>query len=146
MNPDPTAPGPSHPRPSLLASAGDLVRYEAGNPNFRGRTSVEIRGDGQANIRFQQGQQSSAFQLRLDATQLAKWRELLDSHPPGALVSSRSVGQPDEVRVHFTILQGTTTQSTELWYNERWSNPSLHALIQAFTALATQASAGKIQF
>jgi hypothetical protein len=132
--------------PAVLQSAADWVRYEAGNPEFRGRTTVELRGDGSVSASFQRGAKVDSYRSTLDAAALDGWRTLLQSSDLPTLKSQRSTPQPDEVRIRITLLAGSTPTEAELWSGEQWQIPKLRALVVAFSQLASSASGGAIRY
>lgn len=131
----------------ILKSAESFIRYEVGNPNFHGRTTVEVKGNGSVTVRFQRGGQDNLYTGTLSDEALEKFRQTLQSHNPQSLQPSRSTGVPDEARIRFTIGGGEESEHvTELWNNEQWNNPALRSLVVAFTNLAKQISGGKVQY
>lgn len=128
-----------------LQSAADLLRYEAGNAEFRGRTTVELRGNGSVTATFQRGASVDRYQSTLTAAELESWRQRLRDSDLPSLRSQRSTPQPDEVRIRITLSEGATLTEAELWSGEQWQNPRLRALVVAFGQLASQASGGAIR-
>lgn len=131
----------------LLQTPDSFIRYEVGNPNFHGRTTVEVKGNGSVTVRFQRGSQDDRYTGTLSNEALENLRQTLQTHNPQSLQSSRSTGVPDEARIRFTMGGATESeQVTELWHNEQWNNPDLRSLVVAFTNLAKQVSGGKVQY
>lgn len=130
----------------ILGSRGDSARYEVGNAGFRGRTTVEVRGDGSVQASFQRGAATDTYRATLSAAELDGLRKLLRDSDVGSLCSARATGQPDEDRVRIVLVTGGQSTEAELWYGEQWTNPGLRALIGAFGGLAARASGGKIPY
>ena len=130
----------------ILGAPGDSVRYEVGNAGFRGRTIVEVAGDGSVRASFQRGAATDNYRATLSAAELDGLRTLLRDNDVGSLRSARSTGQPDEDRVRIALVTGGQSTEAELWYGEQWTNPGLRALIGAFGGLAARASGGRIPY
>jgi hypothetical protein len=144
---------PNHPQPegsapapvsALLRADGDSIRYEVGNPGFRGRTAVEVHGDGRVEASFQREAEITSYRLLLSPAELADLRVQLDAADPRHLRSERDTAAPDENQVQITFTDAGGRTDVAAWYGEQWTNPRLHALIAAFSALAGRASGGKI--
>jgi hypothetical protein len=131
---------------ALLRSASDMVRYAAGNPEFRGRTTVEVRGDRSVEASFQRGKDHKTYRATLSAAEFDALRRQLAEHDPRSLRPGRELAQPDEPQVEMTVVEGAQRVETRAWYGEQWTNPRLRGLIVAFTDLAARVSRGKIPF
>jgi len=130
----------------LLQSAGDSVRYATGNPGFRGRTTVEVRGDRSVEAGFERGKDHKTYRATLSAAEFDALRRQLEAHDPRSLRAGRELAQPDEPQVEMTIVVNAQRVETRAWYGEQWANPRLRGLIVAFTELAERVSRGKIAF
>ncbi len=135
---------PAADTPSLLRAAGDSIRYEVGNPGFRGRTAVELRGDGSVEASLQREADVERYRLQLAPADFEALRRQLEAADPKALRAARGTAQPDEDRVQIVIADGAGRTEVGAWYGEQWTNPKLRALIALFSALAGRASGGKI--
>ena len=144
MTPSDRTAVPTDAAPMLLRAATDSVRYEVGNPGFRGRTSVELRGDGSVEASFQREAEVDRYRLKLAPAEFESLRQQLEAANPKALRSARDTAQPDEDAVQIVIADSGGCTEVEAWYGEQWTNPKLRALITLFSALAERASGGKI--
>jgi len=131
---------------AILRDKRDAVRYEVGNAGFRGRTTVEVRGDASVEARFERGEATDTYRMQLSPAELDQLRQVLRDSDLASLKSQRATAQPDEDRVHITLVARASRTEATLWYNEQWTNPALRALITAFTDLASRASGGKISY
>jgi hypothetical protein len=129
---------------TLLSTAGDTIRYAVGNPGFRGRTAVELRGDGSVTASLQHEAQIDTYTLQLAPAEFEALRRQLGAADPKSLRSARKTAAPDEDQVQIVIADHSGRTEVEAWYGEQWTNPALHALIALFSALAERASGGKI--
>lgn len=149
----PTSPSPAMTTPALssgasaplLAASGDSIQYAVGNPNFRGRTTVKIAGDGAVEVSSEAGGKIDRYTGTLDAAELGKLRETLAANDPRALDTTPRNGVPDEARIELT-LGGARNARIELWDNEQWKQPALRALVVAFNEIASKVSDGKIRY
>lgn len=149
---------PSHPvmvsqnQDYLLSTANSLIRYEVGNPYFRGKTTVEVKGNGLVTVmfeqhatQFEQHTTKDIYEGQLTKIQLEDFREILATNSPLTLKSQREWGVPDERRVRFTVVEPSNQEYiTELWYREQ--QQSLQTLIQTFKQIAFDISEGKVQY
>ena len=46
---------------NMLETVDNLVRYQVGNPNFRGQTTVEVFGNAEVNVIFELNSQKDHF-------------------------------------------------------------------------------------
>jgi len=146
MSNDDPLPGPPTTGEALLGLAGDRVRYAAGNARFRGRTTVEVRGDRTVEAAFERGKDIRSWRSTLSPDEFDALRRQLEASDPRLLRSARELAEPDESQVHLTVVGGAGRVETQAWYGEQWTNPRLRGLIVAFTDLAGSVSRGKIPF
>jgi hypothetical protein len=144
MTPSDRPAGQTAAAPTLLRAATDRIRYEAGNPGFRGRTAVELRGDGSVEVSFQREAEIDTYRLQLPPADFEALRQQLGAADPKGLRASRDTAAPDEDQVQIVVADSSGRTEVEAWYGEQWTNPKLQALIALFSALADRASGGKI--
>jgi hypothetical protein len=130
----------------ILAAAADWVEYAVGNPNFRGRTTVKVDGNGGVDVRFEHAGKTDHYTGQLDAGELAGLRDMLAANDPRALKSGRATGKPDEARIELTVSSGGASAKVVLWDAEQWQMPPLRALVVSFNAIASKVSGGKVKY
>ena len=145
MTPSDRPAGQAADPPALLHAASDSIRYEVGNPGFRGRTAVELRGDGSVEASFQREAEIDTYRLQLPPADFEALRRQLGDVDVRSLRSARDTAEPDEDQVQIAIADSSGHTEVEAWYGEQWTNPKLQALIALFSALAGRASGGKIR-
>lgn len=130
----------------ILAAAADWIEYAVGNPNFRGRTTVKVTGNGGVEVSFEHAGKTYRYAGQLDAGELRGFRDTLAANDPRALKSGRATGKPDEARIELTVRSGGETAKVVLWDAEQWQLPPLRALVVAFSAIASKTSGGKVTY
>ena len=130
----------------MLETLDSFVRYQVGNPNFEGRTTVEVQGDAQVTVTFERGNQKERYTGTLSIEALAQFRDTLNANSPQSLQSSRATGTAGEARIQFTGRSPDGEWKTELWSNEQWSNTSLRSLVVAFNDIAKKISDGLVKY
>ena len=133
-------------REPVLDAPADWVEYAVGSPEFRGRTTVRVEGDGRALVRSTEGDRERAFEATLDDDAMADLRETLASHDPRDLRSERDSGVPDEARIRIRLSADGTEHAREFWGNERWEVDGLGALVDAFDGIAADVSGGEVTY
>ncbi len=137
---------PASPPAPLLAAATDTIEYAVGNPNFRGRTTVKITGNGAVEVTSEHDGKTDHYTGQLDAGALRDLRETLTAHDPRTLQSARATGKPDEARIEITASGTAGNVKAVLWDGEQWQMPPLRALVMAFNEIASKASGGKVKY
>lgn len=145
LNSRATAPASLKPRP-MLKAPDSMIRYEIGNPNFRGRTTVEVTGDRQVTVRFEMGTQTDTYKGTLSEADFADFQKMLQANSPLSIKSAQTLGKPGEARIRLTVRTNQEEQSTEFWNSEQWQIPTLRNLVNRFNQLATTISGGKVRY
>lgn len=130
----------------MLNSSDSLIRYEVGNPSFRGRTTVEVKGDRQVTVRFEQNTQNDVYAGTLSMEEFTTFQKTLQSNQPFSITSTQTVGKPGEAKIRLTGRNDDQEQSTEFWSNEQWQIPTLQNLVSSFNKIATTISGGKVRY
>jgi len=130
----------------MLNSSDSFVRYEVGNPNFRGRTTVEVFGNGQLTVRFEQGERKDVYTGQLLDDQFVSFQQTLQANPPLSLESSQTMGKPGEDRIRLTIMDNGREETIEFWNSEQWQIPALRTLVTTFQQIASDISDGNVRY
>ncbi len=112
------------------------VKYEVGNPNFRGRTTVEILRDKEVHVLHVQGENSEKYKGLLDDGEFSKIMDTLSETRPCTFNDGGRLGKPGEVKVKFTITTESDECSSEVWLNEQWENSNMRKVVGIFEELA----------
>ncbi len=124
----------------------DWVEYAVGNVDFRGRTTIRVASDGEAVVRFEQGDDVSEYEATLDDDALADLRKTLAASDPRTLTPERETAVPDEARVRVEFALDGEEGVLEFWANERHERPPFDALVSAFEAVAADVSDGDVTY
>lgn len=124
----------------------DFIRYEVGNPNFEGKTIVEVLTGGGTTVSFLQGKKEEKYEGAIPAADLKSFYQLLETNNPCALKPSTKPGTPGTAIIKITFSESGTVCSSRNWNDEQWENEKLKKWVVYFNTLASQVSNGKVEY
>jgi hypothetical protein len=124
----------------------DEVRYEIGNPEFRGQTSVTISKVGDVALQFTRGGQTDTYAGSLSTSEMEEFKRLLADAKVCEIDESAVEVQPDDVKAQIQIRTAEEQCSNEFWESQKYQNPQLSALIGFLNKMMMKISAGKVKY
>lgn len=123
-----------------------FIKYESGNPNFRGKTTIEIQEDRSIHVSFDQNNQTDRYSGRINDTAQKQLFEKIEAVDPCSYRSKKEIAEPGDIEVCFLIKYSEKTCKVKFWGSERFEDENLNDLINILNELASETSDGVITY
>ena len=122
------------------------IKYEAGNPHFRGKTIIEIKEDRTVIVSFKQNNHSKRYSNKIDKRDQKRLFEKIETVDPCSFSSQKEFVEPDDIEVCLTVKYPQKKCKLKFWGSERFEFKSLNELVNSLNKLASETSDGAITY
>jgi hypothetical protein len=119
------------------------IRYEIGNPAWGGRTTLTARGNGTADVTFEDGGRQAAWQASLTEDEFLALVRMLVDRQFWSIRGQRQSGVPDEAYPTVVVeAEGFEALEVAMWDGEAREHPDFRPVLDVLAGLASEISGG----
>ena len=119
------------------------IRYEIGNPAWNGRTTLTARGNGIAEVTFEEGGVQQAWQASLTEGEFLALVRMLVDRQIWNIRGQRQSGVPDEAYPPVVVeAEGFEALKAAMWDGEAREHPDFRPIVDVLAGLASEISGG----
>jgi hypothetical protein len=119
------------------------IRYKVGNPGWGGHTTLAARGNGTAEVTFEDEDGQETWHANLTEAEVSALVRMLVDRQIWAIRGQREIGAPDEAYPTVIVeAEGFEALEVAMWDGEARKHPEFRAVLDVLSGLASEISGG----